>query len=231
MAPLKVCQTTVEWLAEHQSSTGVRCDRQFARAASAQPEVERVRKWHILDWLFGKTPRRLSRHLRFLPILLSASSTDPLLALPINRSVVRNFEKLAIEHDVGAGAVAALAAALSLSQGRAAQFSHPELGGMGQWLSGGMLMIGDMFNHDLKAKVNRLCHAGCRSDRQPASSRVGTEGTGERRSDWLGPARLRHTLGSRSPKRYALCVLSGHQTTGRRRQRHRVLLRHWRGTP
>ena len=67
--------------------------------------------------------------------------------------------KLAIEHGVSAGAVAVLAEALSLSQGRAAQFSHPELGGMGQWMSGGMLMIGDMFNHELKAKVDRLCHA------------------------------------------------------------------------
>ena len=69
------------------------------------------------------------------------------------------MEQLAVEHDVSAGAVAVLAAALSLSQGRAAQFSHPELGGMGQWMLGGMLMIGDMFNHDLKAKVDRLCHA------------------------------------------------------------------------
>ena len=29
---------------------------------------------------------------------------------------------------------------------------------MSQWMSGDMLMIGDMFNHDLKAKVDRLCH-------------------------------------------------------------------------
>ncbi len=38
-----------------------------------------------------------------------------------------------------------------------AQFSHPELGGMGQRSRGGMLMIGDMFNHDLKARVDRMC--------------------------------------------------------------------------
>jgi len=56
------------------------------------------------------------------------------------------------------GAIRTLADALAHSQGRAAQFSHPELGGMGQWMSGGMLMIGDMFNHVLKAKVDRLCH-------------------------------------------------------------------------
>ena len=28
---------------------------------------------------------------------------------------------------------------------------------MGQWMSGGMLMIGDMFNNELKAKVDSLC--------------------------------------------------------------------------
>ena len=43
--------------------------------------------------------------------------------------------------------------------GRQAQFSHPELGGMGQWSSGGMTQVGDMFNTALKDKVNRLCSA------------------------------------------------------------------------
>lgn len=40
--------------------------------------------------------------------------------------------------------------------GRQAQFSHPDLGGMGQW-SGGMVQIGDMFNDALKAKVGGFC--------------------------------------------------------------------------
>jgi len=38
-----------------------------------------------------------------------------------------------------------------------AQFSHPEFGGSGQWMSGGMLMLGDMFDHELKRRVNALC--------------------------------------------------------------------------
>jgi len=38
-----------------------------------------------------------------------------------------------------------------------AQFNHPELGGMGQWSQGGMIMVGDMFNNGLKAKVDGLC--------------------------------------------------------------------------
>lgn len=47
-------------------------------------------------------------------------------------------------------------AALANGNGSQAQFSHPELGGMGQWASGGMLMIGDMFNNGLKARVDGL---------------------------------------------------------------------------
>lgn len=38
-----------------------------------------------------------------------------------------------------------------------AQFNHFELGGMGQWSLGGMIMIGDMFNNGLKARVDSLC--------------------------------------------------------------------------
>lgn len=38
-----------------------------------------------------------------------------------------------------------------------AQFNCPELGGSGQWMRGGMTMVGDMFNHGLKATVDNLC--------------------------------------------------------------------------
>lgn len=67
-------------------------------------------------------------------------------------------DELAARHGVSAGAIEALVAALEHSQGRAAQFSHADLGGMGQWMAGGMMMIGDMFNNELKAKVDRICH-------------------------------------------------------------------------
>ncbi|WP_019997909.1 hypothetical protein [Aureimonas ureilytica] len=53
-------------------------------------------------------------------------------------------------------AARALADAIRSGGGSMAQFSHPELGGMGQWSRGGMLMIGSMNDHDLKARVGRL---------------------------------------------------------------------------
>ena len=54
-------------------------------------------------------------------------------------------------------AVLAMLNAVAAGQGSQAQFNHPEFGGMGQWSQGGMIMVGDMFNQDLKARVDRLC--------------------------------------------------------------------------
>ena len=55
-------------------------------------------------------------------------------------------DDLARRHGVGSDAVAALLCALELGNGAQAQFNHPDLGGMGHWSQGGMIMIGDMFN-------------------------------------------------------------------------------------
>ena len=51
-----------------------------------------------------------------------------------------------------------LLGALAHGNGRQAQFNHPELGGMGQWSQGGMIMVGDMFNQGLKHRVDALCN-------------------------------------------------------------------------
>ena len=39
-----------------------------------------------------------------------------------------------------------------------AQFSHPEFGGSGQWMRGGMIMVSDMFNNYLKGRIDGLCN-------------------------------------------------------------------------
>jgi hypothetical protein len=65
--------------------------------------------------------------------------------------------KLARTHHLSEGAVAHLLDAMRRGRGSAAQFNHPELGGMGQWMAGGMLMISDWNNHTLKATVAQLC--------------------------------------------------------------------------
>jgi hypothetical protein len=45
--------------------------------------------------------------------------------------------------------------------GSQAQFNHPEFGGYGQWMRGGMTMVSDMFNNHLKARVDSLCSELC----------------------------------------------------------------------
>ena len=83
------------------------------------------------------------------------------------------------------GAAQALFDALVAGGGHQAQFSHPELGGMGQW-SGGMTQIGDMFNDALKAKIGGFCRdmsavaAGARENRTSAPA-------GRSASPWARP--------------------------------------------
>ena len=60
-------------------------------------------------------------------------------------------------YSMSADGVRALLEALLSSGGGMAQFNHPDLGGMGQWSSGGMIMIGDMFNNELKNRISALC--------------------------------------------------------------------------
>jgi Short C-terminal domain len=69
----------------------------------------------------------------------------------------RRLEDVAMRHGVSLDAVSVLLGALAQSNGSQAQFNHPDLGGMGQWSQGGMIMVGDMFNHGLKQRVDALC--------------------------------------------------------------------------
>src|SRR5215813_14398321 len=64
---------------------------------------------------------------------------------------------LAQRYGVSTEAVRTLLQALVHGHGTMAQFDHPELGGRGQWMPGGMVMVGDMFNQSLKATVDGLC--------------------------------------------------------------------------
>ena len=69
---------------------------------------------------------------------------------------LRRLDALATRHGVSMDAATTLLRAVAAGGGSMAQFSHPDLGGMGQW-SPGMTMVGDMFNQSLKQRVNALC--------------------------------------------------------------------------
>jgi hypothetical protein len=84
--------------------------------------------------------------------------------------------ELAQRHGFSVEAVTTMLHAVAAGGGGMAQFEHPEFGGMGQWTSGGMTMVGDMFNNALKARVDALCTelAGIVS-RQPRAYAAGSQ--------------------------------------------------------
>ena len=65
--------------------------------------------------------------------------------------------EIAQRHGLSVDAVTSMLNAVANGGGTMAQFSIQELGGSGQWMMGGMTMVGDMFNHGLKARVDNLC--------------------------------------------------------------------------
>lgn len=66
--------------------------------------------------------------------------------------------QIAARHGFSSDAVTAMLLAVLNGNGSMAQFSHPEFGGSGQWMRGGMIMLGDMFNNGLKGRVDALCN-------------------------------------------------------------------------
>jgi Short C-terminal domain len=73
---------------------------------------------------------------------------------PAAEQIVSN---LAERYRVSTDAVKALLVAVVNGGGSMAQFYHPELGGNGQWMRGGMTMVGDMFNYGLQGTVSGIC--------------------------------------------------------------------------
>ncbi|OBH13243.1 SHOCT domain-containing protein [Mycobacterium sp. E1747] len=66
--------------------------------------------------------------------------------------------EIAQRHGLSQEAVLSMLVALRVGGGTMAQFSIPELGGNGQWMRGGMTMVGNMFDNALKARVDALCN-------------------------------------------------------------------------
>jgi hypothetical protein len=69
----------------------------------------------------------------------------------------KTLNELAQRHRFSTEAVLSMLESLLEGNGTMAQFSHPEFGGSGQWIQGGMIMLSDMFNNALKANVDGLC--------------------------------------------------------------------------
>lgn len=83
--------------------------------------------------------------------------------LPLSPMGQQIAQTLSDRHGFSVDAVAHMLQAVYNGNGSMAQFSHPEFGGSGQWMSGGMMMLGDMFNQNLKYRVSALCEDCARS--------------------------------------------------------------------
>ncbi len=71
----------------------------------------------------------------------------------VGQNIINDIsQRYNLSHD----SAVSMLAAVNRGGGSMAQFSCPELGS-GQWMRGGMTMVGDMFNHGLKNTVNNLC--------------------------------------------------------------------------
>jgi len=76
---------------------------------------------------------------------------------PLTPEGLRIVSDLAQRHGFSPHAVTHMVLAVLNGNGTMAQFNHPEFAGSGQWMQGGMMMLGDMFNNTLKARVDSLC--------------------------------------------------------------------------
>ena len=120
-------------------------------------------------------------------------------------------DRMAKKHSVSPAAVQVVLAALQSGGGRMAQFSHADFGGMSQW-SPGMSMVGDMFNTQLKAKLDALCSdiaANLDSSEMAGGTRVAGDAVSYRSTgrsaDWW-PAGLGRpsAVGAQNDLRYAV---------------------------
>ena len=109
--------------------------------------------------------------------------------------------RTASRHRLSESGIRALSEALAAGRGGGAQWSHPDLGGMGQWSRGGMIQIGDMVNHDLKARVAAAIEELARAEPGDDPSARPAPSPG---SDWWGEDLGRPaSTGAQNGMRYA----------------------------
>lgn len=76
------------------------------------------------------------------------------LLTPAGQQIVNDIGH---RYNLSQDAIIHMLIAVNNGGGSMAQFNCGELGGSGQWMRGGMTMVGDMFNNGLKMTVDNLC--------------------------------------------------------------------------
>ena len=95
-------------------------------------------------------------------MVIGGSGENLWTGLPAMRNLTSEGQakiaEIAQRHGVSTDGVLTMLDALQRGGGTMAQFSHPDFGGSGQWMRGGMTMVSDLFNNALKAKVDGVCN-------------------------------------------------------------------------
>jgi hypothetical protein len=113
----------------------------------------------------------------------------------------RAISDLAQRHGFSSDAVLSMLESVVNGNGTMAQFSHPEFGGSGQWMRGGMIMVSDMFNNYLKGRIDGLCNelralvaneddliiSGSFQSQSQGGQRQGAFGGGQQQQNGSGP--------------------------------------------
>ena len=103
-------------------------------------------------------------------------------------------------------AVDALLHAVNAGHGVMAQFEHPEFGGHGQWIRGGMTMIANFSDASLKERVRKLCEEIAQrsvTGRATADGATAPAADGGRADWWPGALGRPDSAGAQNGMRYA----------------------------
>jgi hypothetical protein len=112
---------------------------------------------------------------------------------------------IAQRHGFSFDATLSMLDAVINGNGSMAQFSHYEFSGSGQWMRGGMIMISDMFNNNLKSRIDSLCYElAALVSNQPDLLRSGsfqsqTQGGQSQNTQFQGSSQAQNATGPAGP--------------------------------
>jgi hypothetical protein len=120
---------------------------------------------------------------------------------PEGQNIVNDLSN---RYNLSQDAIIYMIGAVNNGGGSMAQFNCPELGGGGQWMRGGMTMVGDMFNNGLKNTVDNLCSEISNALASTTIFPIAPKGT--RQSNQWWPVELGNPFssGAQNSTRYAI---------------------------
>ncbi|MBU2950816.1 SHOCT domain-containing protein [Tamlana agarivorans] len=125
-------------------------------------------------------------------------------------SSFQNITNVANRYNISVETTTELTHTLMTTNGTMAQFYLPELGGGGQWMQGGMTMVGDMFNNQLKSLVDGICYDLSNLIGQgaiqykPLPKFKNPDGSLSQGTNWWGDLGFPNSTGSQNGTSYAI---------------------------